>query len=94
MNIPCETCLVFPICKERLKQIDEDVFNQYKGHAGWVILKNICSIVKEYLLTIQYYGEWNKNLGEFEGQLLRVFGDAYKPSLKYHHYKTYGFPAI
>jgi hypothetical protein len=94
MNIPCETCLVFPLCKERLRQIDKDPHSEYKGAAGWVILKGICRMVKDHLHEIQYYGVWNKNLGEFEGHLLRVFGDAYKPSIKYHHYKVYKLRAI
>jgi hypothetical protein len=93
-KIPCEGCLILPICKERLKQIDQDPHSQYKGSAGWVILKELCKIVKDYLKTIQYYGEWNKNLGQFEDDLKRVYGEVYRPSIKYYHYKKYNYPAI
>jgi hypothetical protein len=87
MKIPCEGCLILPICKELLREADQDLQNKWKGHAGWVILKETCSIIKDYLKEIGYFGEWNINLGEFEETLIQIYGKAYQPSIKYGYYK-------
>ena len=84
---PCDGCLILPVCKERLRDIDNDLDHKLSGYAGWKILAAICKLVENHLKKIQYHGVCNDNLGYLEQELLRIYGDVYNPSISYSYYK-------
>ncbi|MFW9872218.1 MAG: hypothetical protein ACFFG0_03875 [Candidatus Thorarchaeota archaeon] len=86
LKMPCDGCLILPICKERLRKTIEDRSHRFYGFAGWVILRESCTLVKDHLKKIGYHGTWNKKLGQLEDNLKRIYGETYTPSGSYSYF--------
>jgi hypothetical protein len=75
--IPCKDCLVFAICKERLKDIDN---SEFKSYSGIVLLDQICSLIHEY---VQDQLLNDVKLYTIEKSFIDLYGYSFRPSLSY-----------
>ncbi|MFW9872229.1 MAG: hypothetical protein ACFFG0_03930 [Candidatus Thorarchaeota archaeon] len=81
-DIPCKTCLVMIMCKERLKL--------HMGYyAGWAILRDSCDVMRKFIIDQSKIYQ-NKEVDEIhmiEDQLISLYGKVYMPSCTYPYDK-------